>query len=333
MLELFLPGLQQYDNYKYAVHSSGKVSWPRPTPNAFHGETRPGTASTISVRLPTGRRELAGLPEEQPGLPEATASMRYIWSWRHRRRPNVLPGHRTILAPREGDGLRHCGSCSPSRSIPWTPPGGYQCTGYFAATSRFGTRLHVAGGSAPPGRHRRHPGLGARRGLPKDAFGLYEFDGKPRHEYADPRKGEHADWALPRGQARCGPSSLLRPVLAGAVPHRRPSGGDAVASTLTWTTAGQGTNVFGGHENLEAVVSPAAQYPHLAPTATDRLGTTAGPRFPIGWTRGDWSLGFNLKWNMGWMNAFSTTLKLPAPATTTFATYAFSENFVLPRPR
>ena len=354
--EAFLPGLQQYDNYKYAVHTRDGRVLAKSDPYAFHAETRPGTASKL-YDLSGYQWGDQGWMDYRKGNPIYQKPLNiyevHLGSWRRTADDQML-SYRDIgkyLVPYVKEmGFTHV-ELLPVTEHPLDDSWGYQCTGYFAATSRFGTphdfmwlvdQLHQAGIGVILDWVPAH--------FPKDAFGLYEFDGEPCYEYADPRKGEHADWGTrvfdyARKEVR---SFLFSSALFWLEQyHVDGLRVDAVASMLYLDYGRQGgqwtPNVFGGHENLEAVDFLQQLNGHIFMAHPDVMmiaeESTAWPRVshPVGEGGLEGGLGFNLKWNMGWMNDILHYIKLDPyfrqfnHKDITFSLmYAFSENFVLP---
>ena len=354
--EAFLPGLQQYDNYKYAVHTRDGRVLAKSDPYAFHAETRPGTASKL-YDLSGYQWGDQGWMDYRKGNPIYQKPLNiyevHLGSWRRTADDQML-SYRDIgkyLVPYVKEmGFTHV-ELLPVTEHPLDASWGYQCTGYFAATSRYGTphdfmwlvdQLHQAGIGVILDWVPAH--------FPKDAFGLYEFDGEPCYEYADPRKGEHADWGTrvfdyARKEVR---SFLFSSALFWLEQyHVDGLRVDAVASMLYLDYGRQGgqwtPNVFGGHENLEAVDFLQQLNGHIFMAHPDVMmiaeESTAWPRVshPVGEGGLEGGLGFNLKWNMGWMNDILHYIKLDPyfrqfnHKDITFSLmYAFSENFVLP---
>ena len=313
--EAFLPGLQQYDNYKYAVHTRDGRVLAKSDPYAFHAETRPGTASKL-YDLSGYQWGDQGWMDYRKGNPIYQKPLNiyevHLGSWRRTADDQML-SYRDIgkyLVPYVKEmGFTHVELLPVTEILDWVP-------------------AH----------------------FPKDAFGLYEFDGEPCYEYADPRKGEHADWGTrvfdyARKEVR---SFLFSSALFWLEQyHVDGLRVDAVASMLYLDYGRQGgqwtPNVFGGHENLEAVDFLQQLNGHIFMAHPDVMmiaeESTAWPRVshPVGEGGLEGGLGFNLKWNMGWMNDILHYIKLDPyfrqfnHKDITFSLmYAFSENFVLP---
>ena len=350
--ERFIPGLKQFDAYKYAVTSARGKTVLKADPYAFHAETRPGTASKL-YDLPDYRWGDGAWRAGRAAAPVDRSPLNiyevHPGSWRRRENGDFYD-YRSLahdLADYVEDLGYNCVELMPVTEYPLDDSWGYQCTGYFAATSRYGTpedlmylidHLHQKGICVILDWVPSH--------FCKDEHGLIDFDGTPCYEYADPLKREHAGWGTRvfdygRGEVR----SFLLSSAAFWLREFHVDGlrVDAVASMLyldygredgNWTR-----NRNGGRENLEAIdflraLNRAAYSinPNVLMVAEESTAWPLVTRPPQ-----DGGLGFTLKWNMGWMNDMCHYLKLDPwfrqyhHKDITFSLmYAFSENFVLP---
>jgi 1,4-alpha-glucan branching enzyme len=352
--EGFVPGAKPGSHYKYHVISraDGRAV-DKSDPLAFYSEVPPRTASRIwTLEYPWEDRDWMDTRHERSGLgaPMAIYEL-HPGSWRRRGKgPEGTLGYRD-LAPRLADYVREMGFTHveflPLTEHPFYGSWGYQTTGYFAPTSRYGTPQDLM--FLIDLLHQNEIGVildWVPSHFPNDEHGLASFDGTELYEHRDPRQGFHPDWGscifnYGRHEVR---SFLLSSALYWLDKfHADGLRVDAVASMLYLDYSREEgewiPNVHGGRENLEAVdflrrlnVEAYAHYPGVQTFAEE---STAWPMVSRPAHLG--GLGFGLKWDMGWMH---DTLQYMAhdpvhrkyhhDELTFRMVYASNENFVLP---
>lgn len=348
--EGFVRGVRKGALYKYVVHTRDGQALEKADPYGFLHEVPPATASIVwELDYEWGDAEWMATRREKNALSSPISIYElHVGSWRHE---DGRPLSYRELAPRLTDHVKELGfthvELLPVMEHPFAGSWGYQVTGYFAPTHRFGKPqdlmflidyLHQQGIGVILDWVPAH--------FPTDAHGLGEFDGTHLYEHADPRLGFHPDWRsyifnYGRHEVR---SFLVSSALFWL--DRYHADGlrvDGVASMLyldysrkegEWVP-----NEHGGRENLQAVAflrqlndAIEAAYPDVQIIAEE---STSWPLVSRPTSAG--GLGFGLKWDMGWMHDTLRYLERDPlyrrwhhNEITFRSLYAFHENFVLP---
>jgi 1,4-alpha-glucan branching enzyme len=350
--ELFIPGLEVGALYKFEVRShSGEVSL-KTDPYGNQFQLRPETACVVTADPEHIWDDTTWLEQRsQHDWQRAPLSIYevHLGSWQRDEAGGYL-NYRT-LAHRLVDHVKQLGfthiELLPITEHPFDASWGYQTTGYYAPTSRFGSpddfRYFVD--------HLHQHGIGiildwVPAHFPRDRHALAQFDGTALYEHEDPRRGEHRDWGTLI--FNYGRKEVKNFLLASAIYwleefHLDGLRVDAVASMLYLDYSREAgdwlPNQYGGRENLEAVEFLR----HLNEVTHDQFpGTFIIAEESTAWpqvSRPTWlgGLGFSMKWNMGWMHDTLTYLSQDPiyrhyhhDRLTFGLLYAFSENFVLP---
>jgi 1,4-alpha-glucan branching enzyme len=348
--ELFIPELGEWELYKFAIGTAkGEVLY-KSDPYAYYSELRPKTASIVydlegypwkDSNWQEGKK--GRLPYDKPMLVYEV----HLGSWR-RNEDKSLMNYRDIadeLVPYVKElGYTHI-ELLPVMEHPFDGSWGYQLTGYYSATSRYGEPRDLM--YLVDLCHKKGIGVildWVPGHFPKDTHGLVKFDGTPIYEHPDPRRGEHQEWGtLVFDYERREIHSFLISNIVFWLEYYHIDGFrvDAVTSMLylDYSRKDWLPNKFGGRENLDAkellmklndiiqeqypgtlmIAEESSQWPNVT-RSTDSGG-----------------LGFTFKWNMGWMNdtlrycSMDPYFRSKNHNLITFSmTYAFSENYILP---
>ncbi len=349
--EIFIPGVSAGDRYKFEIKAYDNMLVHKADPYGLRMEEPPETASVV-WQLEGHEWKDHGWMEARPGKDWRKEPMAiyevHIGSWLRDDEGNFLSY--VEIAKRLVEYCRSMGythvELLPVSEHPFYGSWGYQVSGYFSPSARYGTPqdfMHFVDIL-----HQANIGVlldWVPAHFPKDAHGLGRFDGTALYEHLDPRKGEHRDWGtLIYNYGRREVVTFLLSNLLYWCEHFHIDGFrmDAVASMLYLDYSRDSgdwvPNEYGGRENLEAIAflkkandTVHEQYPGVLMIAEE---STAWPMVSRPTHLG--GLGFDLKWNMGWMNDMLTFMQLDPIARKyhmqklTFGLlYAYSENFIL----
>ena len=352
--EVFVPGLGTGELYKFAITTqTGKVLF-KADPYAQYAEFRPGTASITADTSGFRWSDDTWMKKRETVNPREAAMSIYevhLGSWKKKNR-EIKEGYYTYkeAAHELADYVKDMGYTHVElmgiAEHPFDGSWGYQVTGYYAPTSRYGTPdefMYFIN-------YMHKKGIGVildwvPAHFPRDAHGLADFDGQALYEYADPKKGEHPDWGTKVFDYEKHEVSNF--LIANALYwvdrfHVDGLRVDAVASMLYLDYGREDgqwiANKYGGNQNLEAIEffrhlnSVVRQRGHGAMVIAEE--STAWPL--VTHDPEDGGLGFTFKWNMGWMHDFLEYMKLDPyfrkfnhNKMTFGLTYFTSENFIL----
>ena len=353
IFELFVPGVKQGDVYKYELKVKGGLTVLKADPYASMGQKRPETASVVfdssSFAWKDDTWQAAKAKNTSKEMPVSIYEL-HLGSFK---KPSEEDGsfyNYRELAVMVADYVKEMGythvELLPVMEHPFDGSWGYQVTGYYAPTARYGTpedfKFFV--------NYMHEQGIGVildwvPAHFPRDAFGLASFDGTCLYEHRDPRQGSHPHWGtliFNYGRPQVSNFLIANAMYWAEEFHADGIRIDAVASMLYLDYGKQDggwvANKYGGNENLEAV----ELFKHMNSVMKKRNPgvmmiaeeSTAWPKVTGDVENG--SLGFDYKWDMGWMNDFTNYMKADPiyrkwnqGALTFSIMYAHSENFVL----
>ena len=353
IFEIFIPGIKPGALYKYEIKAKGSLVYLKADPYGNQAELRPKTASIVADLNHYRWQDDQWLKDRKRVNDEKKPMLVYemhLGSWIKPEEEGKLFCNYRDIAPKLAEYLKDMGythvELMPVMEHPFDASWGYQVTGYYAPTSRYGTcedfmyfmdYLHQQGIGVILDWVPAH--------FPKDTPGLPNFDGTCLYEHLDPRQGMHPHWGsliynYGRPQVR---NFLISNALFWVEKfHADGIRMDAVASML-YLDYGKNDgewvpNIYGGNENLEAIEFLKHLNSIFKKRHPDALliaeESTAWPK--ITGSIEDDGLGFDMKWNMGWMNDFIDYMKKDplfrggAHDELTFSmVYAYSEKFLL----
>lgn len=353
VFELFIPGLTTGTIYKFELKAKGGLIYLKSDPYANAAELRPNTASIVTdldTYQWTDQKWLNKRKEMDYDKQPMYIYEVHLGSWKKPEEENGSFYNYRELAVLLADYVKEMGythvELMPVMEHPLDASWGYQVTGYYAATARYGKPEDLMYFMD----YMHKNGIGVildwvPAHFPRDTFGLSAFDGTCLYEHKDPRKGAHPHWGtLIYNYARPEVANFL---IANAMfwvekYHADGIRMDAVASMLYLDYGKKDgewiANEYGGHENLDAIefLQQLSRTFHKKKSGALLIAeeSTAWPQVTEDVKKN--GLGFDLKWNMGWMNDFTNYMKLDplfrkgSHGSLTFSMqYAYSEKFIL----
>lgn len=347
--EVIVENVKQYDNYKFLIKANGQNIY-KLDPYGYHHETNGKTASKvydIDSYVWSDEKYIDSLKTKNLYKSPINIYEVHLGSWKRYKDKNYFDYRKLAheLVPYvKKMGYTHI-ETMPITEYPFDRSWGYQVTGYYAVTSRYGTPNDFKYFVDYAHKH----GIGViidwvPAHFPKDAFGLYEFDGGPLYEYTDPLKQEHKEWGTRVfNYEKPEVKSFLISSAMFFLDKYHIDGirVDAVASMLylNYCRTEYRPNRLGGIYNLEAIdflkglnynVFQSYPYALMIAEESSAFPNVTKPIYMDG-------LGFNYKWNMGWMNDTLRYMKEDAinrkyhhNKMNFSLMYAYSENFILP---
>ena len=356
IFELFVPGIKVNDIYKYEIKAKGGLTYLKADPYANAAEMRPNTASVVTDLKGFSWTDSQWLKERgEKNAKNAPMSIYEVHLGSFKRPPKEEQEEHYFynyreLAPMIADYVKKMGythvELMPVMEHPLDASWGYQVTGYYAPTSRYGSPKDFMYFM----NYMHEQGIGVildwvPAHFPRDTFGMCAFDGTCLYEHLDPRQGSNPHWGTliyNYGRPEVKNFLIANALFWADKYHADGIRMDAVASML-YLDYGKNdgewvANIYGGNENLEAVEFLKhlnsifkKKYPDVCLIAEE---STAWPRV-TGPVEED-GLGFDYKWNMGWMNDFTGYMALDPyfrsyhHGELTFSmVYAYSEDFIL----
>lgn len=353
IFELFIPDIKEDDIYKYEIKVRSDLITLKADPYGNFSELRPDTASIVKDINHYSWNDKQWLDKRKKTDYDKEAMVIYevhLGSWRKPEEDDRDFYNYRELAPMLADYVTDMGythiELMPIMEHPFDASWGYQVTGYYAPTSRYGTPEDFM--YFMDYMHQKNIGVildWVPAHFPRDAFGLANFDGTCLYEHFDPRQGSHPHWGTliyNYGRPQVANFLIANALFWVEKYHADGIRMDAVASML-YLDYGKNhgewvANMYGGNENLEAI----ELFKNLNKVFKMRKDgsviiaeeSTAWPK--ITGSIEDSGLGFDYKWNMGWMNDFTNYMKCDPlfrkghHGELTFSmVYAYSEKFIL----